>query len=178
VALTLRVITWNFTDIQQNPRHATVSIAPSQLLTDPAGMVVVPASPETWNAYGSGSTTGGLVTTDSAGIAQTGWYYNFVISADGMPDDEFSAFLPSGSGALDLTELVQTEPVAEMAAYALASALAAETARAEAAEALRAPLASPSQTGIPLSKSYGYRLAQHLHDVVDATHCRALLAGK
>ena len=41
-----------------------------------------------------------------------------------------------------------------------------------------AVFASPSQTGVPLSKSYGYRLAQHLHDVVDATHCRALLAGK
>ena len=41
-----------------------------------------------------------------------------------------------------------------------------------------AEFASPSRTGVPLSKSYGYRLAQHLHDVVQATHCRALLAGK
>lgn len=41
-----------------------------------------------------------------------------------------------------------------------------------------AQFASASHTGVPLSKSYGYRLAEHLHDVVDATHCRALLAGK
>jgi hypothetical protein len=41
-----------------------------------------------------------------------------------------------------------------------------------------AVFASQSHTGVPLSKSYGYRLAQHLHDVVNATHCRALLAGK
>jgi hypothetical protein len=41
-----------------------------------------------------------------------------------------------------------------------------------------AVFAPQSRTGVPLSESYGYRLAQHLHDVVDATHCRALLAGK
>jgi hypothetical protein len=41
-----------------------------------------------------------------------------------------------------------------------------------------AEFATAAHTGIPLSKSYGYRLAKHLHDVVDATHCRALLAGK
>jgi hypothetical protein len=41
-----------------------------------------------------------------------------------------------------------------------------------------AQFASASHTGIPLSKSYGYRLAHAIHAVVDATHCRALLAGK
>jgi hypothetical protein len=41
-----------------------------------------------------------------------------------------------------------------------------------------AEFAPPSRTGVPLTKSYGYRLAKHLHDVVEATHCRALLAGK
>jgi hypothetical protein len=41
-----------------------------------------------------------------------------------------------------------------------------------------AEFAPASRTGVPLSRSYGYRLAKHLHDVVDATHCRALLAGK
>ena len=41
-----------------------------------------------------------------------------------------------------------------------------------------AQFATASQTGIPLSKSYGYRLAKHIHDVVNATHCRALLARK
>ncbi len=41
-----------------------------------------------------------------------------------------------------------------------------------------AVFASASRTGIPLSESYGYRLAQHIHDVVQATHCAQLLAGK
>jgi hypothetical protein len=33
-------------------------------------------------------------------------------------------------------------------------------------------------SGIPLSRSYGYQLARHIHDVVQATHCAQLLAGK
>lgn len=41
-----------------------------------------------------------------------------------------------------------------------------------------AEFASASHTGVPLSKSYGYRLSKHIHDVVKATHCAALLAGK
>jgi hypothetical protein len=41
-----------------------------------------------------------------------------------------------------------------------------------------AQFASSSHTGVPLSKSYGFRLAHAIHAVVDATHCRALLAGK
>ena len=40
-----------------------------------------------------------------------------------------------------------------------------------------AQFASASHTGIPLSKSYGYRLARAIHAVVNATHCRALLAA-
>jgi len=39
-----------------------------------------------------------------------------------------------------------------------------------------AQFASPAHTGVRLSRSYGYRLARHIHDVVVATHCRALLA--
>jgi hypothetical protein len=41
-----------------------------------------------------------------------------------------------------------------------------------------AQFSSASRTGVPLSKSYGYRLARAIHAVVNATHCRALLAGK
>lgn len=41
-----------------------------------------------------------------------------------------------------------------------------------------AQFASPSRTGVPLTESYGYRLARHIHAVVKATQCRALLAGK
>ena len=41
-----------------------------------------------------------------------------------------------------------------------------------------AQFASASHTGIPLSKSYGFRLAHAIHAVVNATHWRALLAGK
>jgi hypothetical protein len=41
-----------------------------------------------------------------------------------------------------------------------------------------AQFASASRTGVPLSESYGYRLAEHINDVVKATKCRALLAGK
>jgi zona occludens toxin (predicted ATPase) len=41
-----------------------------------------------------------------------------------------------------------------------------------------AEFAPPSRTGVPLSKSYGARLAHAIHAVVNATRCRALLAGK
>jgi hypothetical protein len=41
-----------------------------------------------------------------------------------------------------------------------------------------AQFASAVHTGVPLSKSYGFRLAHAIHAVVNATHCRALLAGK
>ena len=41
-----------------------------------------------------------------------------------------------------------------------------------------AQFASAKHTGVPLGKSYGYRLAHAIHAVVNATHCRALLAGK
>lgn len=41
-----------------------------------------------------------------------------------------------------------------------------------------AVFAGKARTGVPLSKSYGYRLAHAIHAVVNATHCRALLAGK
>jgi hypothetical protein len=41
-----------------------------------------------------------------------------------------------------------------------------------------AQFASPSHTGVPLSKSYGYRLSRAIHRVVEATDCRPLLAGK
>jgi prolyl-tRNA synthetase len=41
-----------------------------------------------------------------------------------------------------------------------------------------AEFATAAHTGIPLTKSYGYRLARHIHDVVKATKCAALLAGK
>jgi hypothetical protein len=41
-----------------------------------------------------------------------------------------------------------------------------------------AVFASAAHTGVPLGKSYGYRLAHAIHAVVNATHCRALLAGK
>ena len=41
-----------------------------------------------------------------------------------------------------------------------------------------AQFSSASRTGVPLSKSYGYRLARAIHAVVNATKCRALLAGK
>jgi hypothetical protein len=41
-----------------------------------------------------------------------------------------------------------------------------------------ARFASQSRTGIPLPESYGYRLANAIHAVVNATKCRALLAGK
>jgi hypothetical protein len=41
-----------------------------------------------------------------------------------------------------------------------------------------AQFASASHTGVPLGKSYGYRLARAIHAVVLATRCAALLAGK
>jgi type II secretory pathway pseudopilin PulG len=41
-----------------------------------------------------------------------------------------------------------------------------------------AVFAPQSRTGVPLPESYGYRLAEHIHAVVQATDCRALLAGK
>jgi len=41
-----------------------------------------------------------------------------------------------------------------------------------------AVFAQQSATGVPLSKSYGYRLSLAIHGVVQATDCRALLAGK
>jgi uracil-DNA glycosylase len=41
-----------------------------------------------------------------------------------------------------------------------------------------AEFAGASHTGVPLSKSYGVRLAHAIHAVVNATKCRALLAGK
>ena len=41
-----------------------------------------------------------------------------------------------------------------------------------------AEFAPQSRTGVPLSKSYGYRQSVAIHHVVQATKCRALLAGK
>jgi len=40
-----------------------------------------------------------------------------------------------------------------------------------------AQFASQAATGVPLSKSYGYKLARAIHAVVAATKCRALLAA-
>jgi hypothetical protein len=41
-----------------------------------------------------------------------------------------------------------------------------------------AEFAPQSRTGVPLARSYGYRQSVAIHHVVQATDCRALLAGK
>jgi hypothetical protein len=121
MALTTRVITWDFVDCGLDAQRGSVTAAPSQTLTDPADKVIATTAGKTWDYRGGSGQSTPLIDTGNAAIQQQGWWYNFTIQQGLQPPWTFPAFLPPGSVPIDLTALSPLVSPAVMAAYLLAT---------------------------------------------------------
>lgn len=119
MSLTTRVITWDFTDCGQDAQRGSVTIAPSEVLTDPSDAVIITTAPKSWQYGGGVGSTGiGLIDTDNTAIQQNGsWFYNVSVQWGNQPAWNVKVLLPSGSGPVDLSSLPEAVASAGMQGY-------------------------------------------------------------
>jgi len=104
-------VTGYFTDSAGNPTGGTVAFTPTAPLTNPAGMLVIPAVTRSYTLQGGRFTSDPLVSTDNVTLSPSGWAYDVKVSIENIAPYSFTTFLPSAPSPVDMSALEPVYPI-------------------------------------------------------------------
>ena len=85
MALNMVTLTGSYQDAEgNNTVEGSLIFTPSSLLTDSVDKKTIPASPVVVDLSTVGQFSIPLIATDNANLSPSGWYYNVVISLNGV----------------------------------------------------------------------------------------------
>jgi hypothetical protein len=99
------VVTGTFSDAAGVPLKGSVTFAPSAVLTDAAGEVVLDGGRACHLQDGS-FRTGPLAATDSAGLTPAGWKYLITITLQDAAPLEYTRAIPQSAQPADISSLI------------------------------------------------------------------------